>query len=323
MTTESNEPAYTRASHAPWREILWQRWSGRLDRALVLRDLGGGYHLVRARHATSHGAALDTGEAPKKAAVFRTRTRLRGYDSAFYVRLDEHSGTRAVALPTHYGTESVDVEVLWWVHDPVQVVRSRTIHGWLAVRKALDRRLRRLKEEYAADGHGVGASEMMQHLVVPHELADCGLTYRGVDISAREGDGELRLGEPGDAGLPYSWSDTSREEYVFCKQAVQDGPVSLAALWLIRHPDQVSQVLDWTVNHSSLIRGESNWQDEVAGLLGKLTTQERQELSEMLRDRLVVLGRQVPGQERSGVDGERARSRADSWAGGTVKGQPL
>ncbi|MEV6616590.1 hypothetical protein AB0N31_22585 [Streptomyces sp. NPDC051051] len=323
MTTESNTPVYTRASHAPWREILWQRWSGRLDRALVLRDLGGGYHLAGARHATSHGAVLHTGEAPKEAAAFRTRTRLRGYDSAYLVQLDEHSGTRAVALPTHYGTESVDVQVLWWVHDPVQVVQSRTTHGWLAVRKALDRRLRHLKEEYAADGHGLAAPEMMQNLAVPRELPDCGLTYRATDISAREDDGELRLGEPGDASLPYSWSDTSREEYAFCKQAVQDGPVSLAALWLIRHPDQVSQVLDWTVNHSSLVRGETNWQDEVAGLLGKLTTQERQELSEMLRDRLVALGRQVPGQQRSGLDEEKVRSRVNGWAAGTVKGQSL
>lgn len=158
MTTESNKPVYTHASHAPWREILWQRWSGRLDRALVLRDLGGVYHLVGARRATSPGAALYTGEAPKETAAFRTRTRLRGYDSAFLVQLGEHVGTRAVALPTHYGTESLAVQALWWVHDPVQVVRSRTTHGWLAVRKALEGRSGVARGALADQAPGSGQS---------------------------------------------------------------------------------------------------------------------------------------------------------------------
>lgn len=324
MHTDSDPPVYSPASHAPWREILRQRWSGRRDRALVLRDRVGYYHLAgaRHRHIPPRGAAdFETVGAAKGASPFRTR--LRGYDSAFLVRLDEHPATRAVALPTHYGTESVDVQVLWWVHDPVQVVRSRTTHGWLAVRKDLDRRLRHLKEEYGTDRSGLGAPEMMQDLSAPHEVPDCGLAYRATDISARENDGELRLGEPGDAGLPYSWTDKSREEYAFCTRAVQDGPVALAALWLVRHPDQVSQVLDWTVNHSSLIRGETHWQDEVAGLLGKLTEQERQELSEMLRDRLVALGRQVPGQQRPGTEERSVRSHANGWARGTAHGQPV
>jgi hypothetical protein len=38
----------------------------------------------------------------------------------------------------------------------------------------------------------------------------------------------------------------------------------------------------------------------MAGLLGKLTPQEQQELSELLRDRLVSLGRRVPGAGRPG-----------------------
>ncbi|MCZ1006664.1 hypothetical protein [Streptomyces lydicus] len=324
MNTDTDKPVYALAPQAPWREILRQRWSGRLDRALVLRDRGGVYHVVGARYRSvpPRGAAgFGTGAAEKGAAAFRTR--LRGYDSAFHVRLDEYPGTRAVALPTPYGTESVDVQVLWWVHDPLQVVRSRTTHGWFAVRKDLDRRLRHLKEEYGSDRRGLGAPEMMQDLAVPYELPDCGLAYRVTDVCAREDEGELRLGEPGDAGLPGSWTDKSREEYDFCTRAVREGPVSLAALWLVRHPDQVSQVLDWAVNHPGLIRGETNWQDEVAGLLGKLTAQERQELSEMLRDRLAALGRHVPGQQRSGTAGEGPRSHANGWARGTAKGQPV
>jgi hypothetical protein len=295
-----------------------------MDRALVLRDRSGIHHLLGPRHRhgpLAAGQAFEPGTTAKGATAFGMG--LRGYDSAFLVQLDEQPGTRAVALPTPYGTESVDIQVLWWVHDPVQIVRTRTTHGWLPVRKNLDRRLRHLKDEYAAGGHSLGTPEIMQHLSEHHELGDCGLTYRVTDISAREDNGELRLGELGGAGLPNSWNDKSREEYEFCIRKVKEGPVSLAALWLVRHPDQVSQVLDWSVKHSSLIREETDWQDEVAGLLGKLTEQEKQELSELLRDRLFRLGRQVPEQRGSAEGRESAPFRANDWAGGLAKGQPV
>ncbi|MFE1177394.1 hypothetical protein [Streptomyces sp. NPDC058773] len=294
MTTDSNQPVYTLAAQAPWREILRHRWSGRLDRALVLRDRIGGYHVLgsRKRYAAPYGETA----APEAVAHASAAPRLfGGYDSAFHVQLHEQSGTRSVALPTVYGTESVDVRVLWWVHDPVEVVRSRTAHGWDAVRKDLDRRLRHLEDAHAAEGQTVGAPEIMHELAAPQELDGFGLTYRVTDICGQESEGELRLGQPGGAGLPYSWTANRREEFQFCEQAVRNGPVSLAALWLLRHPDQVSQVLDWSVNHRSLLKEETNWQDEVAGLLGQLTEQERKELSGLLRDRLAGLGRRVPG----------------------------
>ncbi|MFI8454728.1 hypothetical protein [Kitasatospora sp. NPDC085464] len=41
MTTDTDRPVYTQATRAPWQEILWHRWSGRRDRALVLRDRSG------------------------------------------------------------------------------------------------------------------------------------------------------------------------------------------------------------------------------------------------------------------------------------------
>ncbi|MGK4584852.1 hypothetical protein [Kitasatospora sp. HPMI-4] len=321
MTAENDQPVYTRAARAPWQEILLHRWSGRRDRALVLRDRNGLYHLPgnRRRRDVLPVEDLATGPAEQGAGI---RAGLLGYDGAFLVHLDERPGTRAVAFPTSYGTESVDVQVLWWVHDAAQVVRTRTTHGWFPVRKDLDRRLRRLRDEYARAGHSLGAPELVQHLTAPHQLHDCGLTYRVTDVSARENDTELRLGEPGGTGLPYSWSDRSREEYDFCRRAVQEGPVSLAALWLVRHPDQVSEVLNWAVDHSGLIRGTTTWQDEMAGLLGRLTAQEQQELSQLMRDRLVALGRQVPGQQGPGVSWEKARSQANGWAGGVANGRP-
>ncbi|WP_329576396.1 hypothetical protein OG500_03435 [Kitasatospora sp. NBC_01250] len=317
MTAENDQPVYTRAAHAPWREILRQRWSGRRDRALVLRDRDGVHQLLGKRRRPP--AAEDFEAGPATAATGRFG--LRGYDGAYLVQLDERPGTRIVTFPTQYGAEALDLHLLWWVHDPVQVVQTRTVRGWYPVRKDLDRRLRHLKDQYAAAGHGFGASEMMQYLAAPHRMPDCGLSYRITDVSERESETELRLGEPDGAGPPFAWTDKSREEYDFCQRAVREGPLELAGLWLARHPEEVNKVLNWAVDHADLLRGSTTWQDSVAGLLGKLTEQERQELSRLLRDRLVALGRSVPGPQGRGVEFEKIRSQANGWAGGVVNGR--
>ncbi|WP_073810238.1 hypothetical protein [Kitasatospora sp. CB01950] len=278
MFTESDPPLYVRAPRALWWEALRHRWAAPRNRALVLRDRSGGFHRA--------------GSGRADPAVGRLR--LRDHDQAFHVDLDQRSGTRTVGLPTGRGTESIDLRVLWWAEDPAQVVRSGTLHGWRPVRQELERCLGVIGGEYAAVGRRITSDVLLKYLGGPRPLPGHGLAFRVTDALAREDAEELRLGEPAEAGAPYPWTDT-REEYEFCKQAVQEGPVSLAALWLVRHPEQVSQVLDWAVSHAELIRGETSWQDELAGLLGRLTEQEQQELSLLLRDRLSRLGRRVPG----------------------------
>ncbi|WP_205614177.1 hypothetical protein [Streptomyces dangxiongensis] len=297
MTIEKNHPLCTRAPHAPWREILRQRWSGRRDRALVLVAVNGAHHVL-----SSGGPGTGTVDDVPAPSLFG------GYDSAFHVDLAERPAAQPVALATPYGTEPVDVRLLWWAHDPAQVVRTRTTDGWDAVRRDLSRRLYDLADNCEADGQALSASAMLQCLAAPNVLDGTGLTYRVTDVQARDTEGELRLGRAATSEAPFAWTADRREEYQFCLRTVRDGPVSLAALWLLRHPDQVSQVLDWSVRHQNLIRQETTWQDEVAGLLGKLSDEERQELSELLRDRLHALGRRVPEQRDTwtydgGLDG--------------------
>ncbi|MFF7592387.1 hypothetical protein ACFZCK_33415 [Kitasatospora purpeofusca] len=316
MTADLDPPAYVRAAHAPWREILGHRWSGRRDRALVLCDRDG--HLRRAgRTRHRFGAENDT--------PVEGRAGLWGYESAYLVQLDERPALRAVGFPTPYGTEPFDVHVLWWVHDPVQVVRTRTVRGWFPVRKDLEQRLRHLYEQHAAAGQSLGAPGVMQYLAAPHLMVDCGLGYRVTEVSARENTAELQFGNSGGAaGPPRGWHEWSREEYEFCRRQVQDGPVALAALWLARKPEEIRQVLDWTVDHADLLRGTTDWQDAVAGLLGKLTVQEQQELSRLLRDRLLALGRPVPGPQPPPSVGYGTGHRvAEGWANGATNGRPV
>ncbi|MEU6057530.1 hypothetical protein [Streptomyces sp. NPDC047097] len=295
MNDDPNERIFTRASRAPWREILSHLWSRRRDRALVLRDGGGRYHL------SGRPGGPEEPEEPEPwppglpgSEGAEQPIRRGGYTDAFLVDLTEQVDTRAVGLPTVYGTESVDLYVAWWVHDPVQVVRSRTLYGWTVVRDHLTTALRHLGENQAVAGGGLGAPEVIHVLGPPQRVEGAGLSYRVFDVRPRETGEELLLGEAEQDAVRYSWTADRRGEYEFCVQALRNGPVSLAALWLLRRPDEVSAVLDWVVGHQDLLSQRTDWQDEMAVLLGTLTEQERQEMSRLLRDRLRALGRPAP-----------------------------
>ncbi|MFJ2607144.1 hypothetical protein ACIO13_19530 [Streptomyces sp. NPDC087425] len=291
MSDDTTERLYVRTDRAPWLEILSHRWSAARDWSLVLRDIAGDYFLLGHR-----GDPEDTG-APVPDSDEAAAPGMGGnYTDAFRVDVTEHVATRAIGLPTVYGTESVDLWVSWWVHDPVRVVRTRTPHGWHVVHSHLTATLRALADAQPEAGSGLGAPEIMQHLGTPQRVAETGLSYRVFDVRLRENGEELLLGQEESQGVRYSWTPSRRGEYEFCLQALHAGPVSLAALWLLRHPDQVRQVLDWAVDHPTLLSPPvTDWQEELAALLGTLTEQERKEISYLLRDRISALGRPVPG----------------------------
>ncbi|NJP66572.1 hypothetical protein [Streptomyces spiramenti] len=293
---ETGGQLYSIAARAPWRERLAQRWSGRRDRALVLRDRDGEYHLAGRRNrvlSATTKLSMDLGIADDDHE--QSPPGRRRYDSAFHVRLDERTGSVPISLPGPYEREPHDVHVRWWVHDPVEVLRARTSEGWPLVRRDVSRLVSQIFERHRSVGRRVTPAEMLAELAEPRHLPGTGLLHHAVDVRERDEEREVRLGAADDPGPPESWADIDKEAYAFCVRAVQDGPVSLAALWLVRHPDQVSDVLNWSVGHADLLRGETTWQDEMAGLLGTLSIEEREELSELVRDRLTALGRKVPG----------------------------
>lgn len=297
MTDDTLALLFKHAQHAPWREILRYRWSVQHESALVLRDVEDVYHVLwGGRHRQDGTSDAGTGVQADSTEAGPEAPRLRNaYEAVFHVDVAHHGNTRALRIPHQYGPpEPVSLRVSWWVHDPAQVVRTQTTHGWNAVRRDLDLRLRDLEKTYAVDSQPLNADELAHHLVPPRQLGHCGISYEVTDTSSREADDELLLSGPDAGSFPYAWTATRREEYDFCLQAVRNGPVSLAALWLLRQPDQVRAVLDWSVGNKELIRDEVGWEDRVVGLLGSLSEEERQELSELLRDRLLALGRGVP-----------------------------
>ncbi|WP_399087822.1 hypothetical protein ACGH2B_11935 [Streptomyces sp. BBFR2] len=299
-TDGHDSPVYTQAPHAPWREILRHRWSGRRDRALVLCDREGGYHVLSAARRRWRPRGLTALPAVGVLRESAPPVRMRGgYENAFHVRLTEESGTRDVGLPTEYGTELVDVHATWWVHDPEQVVRTRTRYGWDTVRKDLERRLQHLHAAYEAEGRRLDTPHVLHHLSGTSTLDGTGLSYRVTDVSPRAVPGELRLGRGAETGVPLSWSAHTTADYEFCLRAVRNGPATLAALWLVRRPDEIERVLNWTVDHPELVHPRAGG-DGVAAVLGQLSEQELQALAEVLRHRITALGHEAP---RPGDDG--------------------
>ncbi|UCM89251.1 hypothetical protein [Streptomyces marincola] len=279
---EDVTPLFTPVARPPWREVMRQRWGAPSDVTLVLRDAEGLFHVLWPQ-------GRQAGPAPRA---------FGGYDAAWQVLAEEQPGALPFRLPDVHGPpQPVLIHTRWYVHDPVQVVRTQTVYGWDVVRTDLERRLSDLNNDYTTAGRLLDATEVSRHLAMTREIAERGLAYRVVEVRSRTADPDSLLAPSGGGGFPTAWSANSREEYDFCLYALRRGPVSLAALWLTRQPDQVKAVLDWTVQNRPLLRERSGWQDDMASLLGALSEEERRELAKLLRDRLLSLGRGMPVEE--------------------------
>ncbi|MFG3525203.1 hypothetical protein ACGF8B_00500 [Streptomyces sp. NPDC047917] len=106
----------------------------------------------------------------------------------------------------------------------------------------------------------------------PQVIDGSGITYWFLDPPAA-----LRPTPGTGAGptLPPGFGEAHREAYRFYREVVAGGPVGLAAFWLLQQPEQARDVLDWTVNHRSLLSGQDSWENTLAAALRSLTPEDR------------------------------------------------
>ncbi|WP_424210782.1 hypothetical protein ACN20G_01045 [Streptomyces sp. BI20] len=266
-------------SRAPWREIISYRWSCPRDRALVLTNhVGESFVLGRSGDPEAPDAAETSPEA-SGAPPLTGR-----YASAHTVFTAPRVHSRRIGLPSPRGPERVDLWVSWWVHDPVRLVLSRTVGGWFHVRDHLTRELRHLAERHAASGRTLTAGELARHFAAPLRIGEVGLGYRLVDVRGPEDGEDLDLVGEG-TPAPFAWRNVSREEFEFCLRVLREGPLSLTALWLTSRPEEVQEVLRWSVEHAKVL-APADGQGQVAELLAQLSPQERAALSGLLRERV-------------------------------------
>ncbi|MFP8904950.1 hypothetical protein [Streptomyces atacamensis] len=82
-------------------------------------------------------------------------------------------------------------------------------------------------------------------------------------------------GTEGGPTLPPVFGEAHREAYRFYREVVTGGPADLAAFWLLQHPEQAREVLDWTVAHRDLLIERDGWERTLAAALQGLTREDR------------------------------------------------
>ncbi|MEU5052765.1 hypothetical protein [Streptomyces sp. NPDC021096] len=238
----------------PFRQLLRFRTSPRPDTALVLID-------------REHNALCEPGT---RASLMRAA--LGGYAEAHLVDTARRSGVWHVPL----GPRPTALEVTWWAEDPRLVVlnRHRLADPWASVSAHLDGLLDAATARYRAAGRELTAQEFIPHLSQPQHLPHLGLSCRLETAPPEAEDFGPAIGSP-----PRLWSPQRREEYEFYLQAVRTGPDALAALWLLHHPDEVRQVLEWVTDHPREVMGHADEGDVTRTLFESLPHEMKEQLA--------------------------------------------
>lgn len=144
-------------------------------------------------------------------------------------------------------------------------------------------------------------------------IEEAGIVYWFLDPPAG-----FLTGADAEAGptLPPVFGEAHREAYRFYREVVTGGPADLAAFWLLQHPEQAREVLDWTVAHRDLLSDRDGWERTLAATLRGLTEEDRGfvgvNLARVLCDIGVPQGEEVlrrmehgtPHHDVSGMHGE-------------------
>ncbi|MFE0421778.1 hypothetical protein [Streptomyces sp. NPDC058953] len=262
-----SRPLFTSVSSSPVRQLLRQRFGSSADRALVFLSDSEADRLEPPRGGNIWGYLR-----PSIGAAFR-----REFDSIGWVSLAERRTVVEVPRrgPATSTPSRVRYEIAWNVSNPVVAARSGLTEDGA----------RRLIDQAILGSAGLpGASDpLLQPPTLygtaqveppgqPRNIDGAGLTYWFLDPPA----GLLPASNhPAELLLPPGFGEAHREAYRFYREVVAGGPVGLAALWLLHHPDQAQGVLDWTVAHGDLLTERDGWERTLAATLQGLTKEDR------------------------------------------------
>ncbi|MGK5731675.1 hypothetical protein [Streptomyces sp. URMC 124] len=256
-------PLWTRSRRSPLRELIRFRLSHPDHAALVLVEPDG------------RAGAEPSGRLSLLKAV------TGGYEEAYVV----DTGPRTGMWQLPVGAEPAVLEVTWWVADPAQAVLSGPgpADPWATVSGHLDRLLHAMAARTRSVGQELTPQHVAQYLSRPQPLEGTGLVCcveTTVPVFDQPGP-TVGTGAP-----PQLWSPQRREEYEFYLQAVRTGPDALAALWLLRHPDEVQKVLEWVSDHPRAGEPAPREDDIVCRALDGLSAEEREQLAKVVVERI-------------------------------------
>jgi hypothetical protein len=220
-------------SGSPLGALLRSRFSGRIDGAYVFLSDDGQLRLAMPRRRQLRGTV---------------RPRLRDatgrrYEQMFRVHLAEQHGMYLLEVGGVTSPRLIaELQLGWRVHDPVQVVRRRLIDATQLVHHDVRERIEAVLARTSAQ-HDLPVDVVNDELRDPRALPDAGVTYWVGHVALQPEAGEVSRGRS--LAGPMGWSQMQREDFEFFKGLIEEGPTSLAALWLAQDPGEVRAVLDW------------------------------------------------------------------------------
>lgn len=245
----------------------WQLFRLRLgpseDRALVFLADDGADGMVPPRGGDYWGYRRPTARAVRQGDFFDIV-----WVSLAERRISVDIPRRPPKPPARYG-------VAWKITNPVIAARNR-----MTEERARHLVVGHISENATLPGAADPLREPPPHFGTteveppgrPQVIDGFGLTYWFLDPPA------ALLPTPGTGAeptLPPDFGEAHRAAYRFYREVVAGGPVGLAALWLLHKPEQVRDVLDWTVTHRDLLSDRDGWERTLAATLQSLTPEDR------------------------------------------------
>jgi hypothetical protein len=293
----SESTPLTQVVRSPVSALARHRSGAPRGSALVMADAHGRWHLV------------GPGTSARAAGV-RFRDVARGrYRSIYEVRLGERFSAFALNLAAGDSGQIVEAEVQlsWWVSDPVATAATRVVAGEPLVRRAVGNRLQRIAQTHPASALAAAEQLAADELRAVSYLDDCGLAYgngRVVLRLAETGRGQTdELGRlQRELDVEEARMELERRRILFFGELLEAGDQGLLAYWLARSPDDVREVLE------RMPAGAASWppawkaaaaplptEDRPAALsaalFDELDEYERQHLREVIVSTLVAMGR--------------------------------
>jgi len=199
----------------------------------------------------------------------------------------------------------------WWVIDPVVVARESPTEEEVAWRIAADAASRGARPGHSETTRTPFEAGPPDPYRVAYTVDTLGIAYRLLPRSPRD------TRPPAGPVLPAVWGVEHHEAYRFYRDVVVGGPHGLAALWLLYHPEQAKDVLEWTVAHRNVLDEPDSWERSLASVLQGLTGADRAflgvKLAEVLSDAGVPQGEETLNRVRDARDGGTNSAPGEPW----------
>jgi len=223
-----------------------------------------------------------------------------GPTAAYWVSTGENTTSFSFQLTGAAAGEghSVNITLIWWVHDPRTAVRRRVLDGHSHVRRDVEQRL----AKWTSTRYWASLDELEDNLdaglrtAVALETVGISYGYGHVELVAQSMPAahqaeidDLRWA----TAVETERQHLERTRLRYYEELVTDGPQALLAYWIQRHPDDIKHIVEYVRQHRAAPATAAPGPTETAdptdaadrqwmSLLETMTAYERQQIRQLV-----------------------------------------